>query len=247
MVVWKKFPRLELGLWGNRQRLDALRPQPIQPGPQVFRIERIVGAERQLGYARAPEDDVAMQHAVRRRGVLVADESGESTRRIVAFGRLDGPLPRVSAFRLLPKSRIELAGVDGPIEDTVSVGELRVGHWVDRIVNRCDVAHILGVVGDGHEIQRRTAHADGLAGRMPQWGALRIRVSRIRPRACAEPVGVGRVLRVHVQVSEVDIPDRRFRACLDGEKRSRDREYPKCSSHHEPDSPCLRLAVVAFP
>jgi hypothetical protein len=39
----EEIPSTAIAVVGNRQRLDAFRAQPIHPGPQVFRIERIVG------------------------------------------------------------------------------------------------------------------------------------------------------------------------------------------------------------
>ena len=48
------------------------------------------------------------------------------------------------------------------------LGQLRIGQRMVGVTEGGDVAHVLRVIGDRQKVQRRTTHADDLAGRVAQ-------------------------------------------------------------------------------
>ena len=73
---------------GDGQRVYALTALTVHPDPQIFRVARVSGGERQSGYLRIAEDYVSVQvgRCGARRGEFIAHEGGEMPRIVVSIG-----------------------------------------------------------------------------------------------------------------------------------------------------------------
>ena len=225
------------------ERIHAPGALGIEPGPEVFRIGRVVRAERHGRHFGAREDHVAVEvREARHRGVLVRDERREASGFVVAFGGLDRAMPRVPYHGL----GVEFGARPPPCQGIREHGDhrrYRVVHAaalrqrVFRIGQRGQHAEVLRVVGDRDEVQRPAREPDRIAQRMGDRRALAVavRVVRRRPYA-AHAVGVDGVRRVHVEFAEPGAARGRGGRGLLGGCRSQERATPNEGGHRKQES-----------
>ena len=147
---------------GDGEALEALLALRVQPGPQVFRVVRVAGAERTLGRV-APEYHVAMQVAAAdRERVLVSAEGRERPRVVVALGGGDDLSPGVGDH-VGPQQFVIHGGQPADAVEDVREGRgyggkrVGVGMAVGgarRVELRLVDAEVFGVVAHHQEIER---------------------------------------------------------------------------------------------
>ena len=210
-----------VGVVGDGNQVVAGLARPLHPGPEVLRIGRVDDGEGPGGDVGAAEDHVAVQVlAFGHRGVLVGHEGGELARPVVAVGQFDEVAPgrldhlvgdqlgqgHAGVERL--HERAERGPGDGGVRAEEVADQLDLVERALGIVDRRRDAHVVAVLGQGHEVERRSLHLDLPAGDVVDGLAAGVAVGLVGSDRHLGGVGVEGPARVDVQVPEVGLLQR---------------------------------------